>query len=81
MFTKVKLSSREAARILRSPEVAAELERVGKKIRDTAGADDHEVQTFTGKRARVTVRTSTPRGRALEATERRLSSSLDAGRS
>jgi hypothetical protein len=81
MFTRAKINTREARRILRSPDVAAELERAGEKIRDAAGSDDHEVQTFTGNRARVTVRTSTPRGRALEATERRLSSSLDAGRS
>lgn len=81
MFTGLKINVAEARRIRKSAEVVAELKRRADKIRAAAGPDDHEVETYQGtSRARVTVRTSTFRGRSLEATRNNLSGSLDAGR-
>lgn len=81
MFTDLRINIKGANEVRKSAGVRADLERRGEAIRDAAGSEDHEVQSSLGKtRARVTVRTSTWQGRYKEATERTLSSALDAGR-
>lgn len=78
---KLVVNSAGIRDLLRSKEVAADLRRRAERIRDQAGADDHEVQVFIGRnRARATVRTSTYEGRQDEAIHRQLSRALDAGR-
>jgi hypothetical protein len=65
--------------LLRSPEVARDLERRGRKIAAAAGRG-HEVQSALGRnRARVTVRTATWPARYHEAVTRDLTRAFRAG--
>lgn len=79
---RVKINSAGARAILRSEKVRADLERRARAVANAAGgAPDFEVESQIGSnRARASVRTATEEGRRAEATSRRLSSSIDAGR-
>ena len=67
--------------ILQSPEVAADLKRRGDAIASAAGGGKWDVDvSTTPTRARVTVTTGDMHARNAEASKRRLTSAVDAGR-
>ena len=69
--------------MLRSPGVRADLKRRAQAIADAAGGEElgFEADSRIGRnRARATAITRTPTAEYLEATERRLTRSIDAGR-
>lgn len=83
---QIKLNSAGVKALLRDPRVAADLLRRANQIAAAAdgaanepGAHTAEVETGPN-RARAAVYTETPRAMALEARDRTLTHSLDAGR-
>ena len=77
---KIELNHAAVAKILKSPEVQVDLERRARSIATAAGPG-HRVDSGVGRnRARAVVVTDTPEAMRAEATERRLTKSLDAGR-
>lgn len=77
---RVELHRQAVRQLLRSNTVLADLERRGRAIAAAAGPG-HEVQPYVGRnRARVTVRTATDEARRAEATDRRLTAAINAGR-
>ena len=80
MSVRIVLNRRGVRELLRSPEVLADLERRARNIASTAGPG-HEVDSQTGRnRARASVRTDTINAMRDEATDRRLTRSIDSGR-
>lgn len=79
---EIKLNSAGVRELLRSPAVLQNLVSRGEAIARAAGGEpDFTVNASTGRnRARVHVVTETARARRLEARDRILSRSLDAGR-
>ena len=80
--TRIEINSAGAAALLKSDAVLAELTRRGEAIAAAAGgAPDFTVTgSVRRSRAHVSVATATLEGRRAEATDRVLSSALDAGR-
>lgn len=77
---RIELNRAAVRDLLRSEEVAHDLEQRGRRIAAAAG-EGHEVQTFRGRnRVRVTVRTATIAAQRREATARSLTKAIDAGR-
>ena len=67
--------------VLKDPQVKADLMRRGKAIADAAGGGKWNVKySETPSRAHVTVTTGDMHARHAEASKRRLTSALDAGR-
>jgi hypothetical protein len=80
MTTRIVLNRAGVKALLRSAEVQADLRRRGQAIASAAGAG-HRVESQVGpNRARVAVITETPEAMVAEATERKLSRAVDAGR-
>ena len=78
---RVEMNSRGAVAIMKSPAVMADLLRRGNAIRNAAGGQGFMVTSRVGStRARVSVITSTDRGRRAEAQDRTLTRALDAAR-
>lgn len=76
----LKINRAAVRDLLKDPKVLADLEARGRRIAAAAGSGV-EVQSYVGQtRARVTVRTVTWAARYREATERTLTSAVDAGR-
>jgi hypothetical protein len=66
--------------MLRSPDIAADLERRGRNIAAAAGPGV-EVSTFVGvNRVRITIRTATLDARIRQAKTKSLTRAIDAGR-
>lgn len=77
---RVELNRAAVRDLLKSPEVLADLERRAEAIAAAAG-EGMEVDSQIGSnRARASVRTATFEAMRAEATERRLTRALDAGR-
>jgi hypothetical protein len=77
---RIELNKDGVAKLLKSPEVQADLKRRGEAIAAAAG-DGFEAESAVGAtRARVVVRTATPAAMEREAIDRTLIRSLDAGR-
>jgi hypothetical protein len=80
MTTRIVLNRAGVKALLRSAEVQADLRRRGQAIASAAGVG-HRVESQVGpNRARVAVITETPEAMVAEATERKLSRAVDAGR-
>lgn len=80
MTVRMRLNRAGIRALLRSDEIADDLERRGRQIAAAAGPG-HEVERWAGRnRARITVRTATADARADEAEHRTLSRAFDAGR-
>lgn len=79
---KVILKPGAVPKLLKSPEVLADLERRAHNIAAAAGgAPDYEIDGMVGRtRARAMVWTATPEARYDEATRRTLTRAIDAGR-
>lgn len=76
----IKIDKKGVEQLLRSPEVEADIKARAQRIASAAGAG-HSVTTFQGTdRVRAHVATDTPEAMEAEATERRLSNAIDAGR-
>ena len=76
----IKLNSAGIRQLLKSPEMAAELERRAQAIADAAG-DGHRVEVSeTPTRARAVVITDSTEARIAEAKDRTLTRAIDAGR-
>ena len=76
----IKVNSSEVRRVLRSPEVLAELSNRGGRVAAAAGSG-FEVKPSVGRnRARVAVVAATKSARRAEAKSGVLSKALDAGR-
>lgn len=82
MATKVRLEMNSAAfrAILRSPTVAADLERRAEAIAAQAGPGMEPNVMIGSNRARASVRTETHEARMAEATDKALTRAIDAGR-
>lgn len=78
--SKIKLNSSEVRRVLRSPEVLADLKARGGRIAMAAGRGFEIVPRVGSNRARVAVIAVTDRARRAEASSGALSKALDAGR-
>lgn len=77
---KIKVNRKGVRELLRSPEVLADLERRAHRIANAAGPG-HRVESQVGaNRARVAVITDTIEAMVAEATDRRLTQAIDAGR-
>lgn len=76
---KVELNSRGVRQLLNDAGVAADLRRRAERIAAAAG-DGMLVDTSSGTRARAVVITGTADAKKAEATDRRLTRALDAGR-
>lgn len=80
MADRIELNHAAIADLLKSDEVLADLERRAVSIAAAAGPG-HRVDSEVGKnRARAAVITDSFEARYLEATQRNLTSSIDAGR-
>lgn len=80
MGVVIKLNRSGMRQLLRSPEIQADMERRARQIAGAAG-EGMAVESEVGpNRARAEVRTDTFEARRAEATDRRLSNSVDAGR-
>lgn len=81
-FGKVVLIPGAATKLLKSPEVLADLERRANAIAAAAGGSpDYEVDSRLGaERARASVVTATAEAMRDEATSRTLTRAIDAGR-
>jgi hypothetical protein len=85
-FDRLVIDNAAVGSLLRSPKVAADVQRRAQLIADAANAktgrsEDHIVDSEIGdKRARSAVLTNTWNARWREARERTLTSSVDAGR-
>lgn len=80
MTVRVKINRKAVRALLRDPKVAADLERRARAIAAAAGPG-HVVESEIGRtRARAAVITETPEAALAEATQRRLTRSIDAGR-
>lgn len=78
---KIEFNDAEFIRILKSPEVRADLLRRANAIANAAGDGSFDVKaSTTPTRARVSVGTADFKARKSEATTRSLTSALDAGR-
>lgn len=78
--TRIVLNRRGIEALLTSPEVLADLKRRAEQIAASAGPG-MEASAMVGKtRARASVITATAAARRAEATGRRLTRSVDAGR-
>ena len=81
MSTRLVLNRAGFNAMRKDPAVVAELQRRARAIADAAGEGVEVEDPYLGRsRARVTVRTATNAARRAEATDRALSSALDAGR-
>lgn len=78
--SKIKLNSSEVRRVLRSPEVLADLKARGGRIAMAAGRGFEIAPRVGSNRARVAVIAVTDRARRAEASSGALSKALDAGR-
>jgi hypothetical protein len=77
---RLQVNRRALIEILKDPQVMADLERRGNQVAQTAG-DGHRVVAEVGRnRARVAVITDTFEARRREATNRSLTSAIDAAR-
>lgn len=77
---RVELNRKALVGLLKSPEVRADLEARARRIAAAAGPG-MTVESQVGRmRARASVVTATTEARRAEAVDRRLSSSLQAGR-
>jgi hypothetical protein len=79
-LTKFKLNSAGVRALLCSGEVLADLEGRGRSIAAAAGPGMEVDARIGSGRARVSVRTATNEARRAEATDRRLTRAIDAGR-
>jgi hypothetical protein len=77
---KIEMNSEGARELLRSPEVAAELERRAQLIAAAAGPGFEVDARLGANRARASVRAATLEARKAEAEERTLTRALEAGR-
>jgi len=77
---KVKLNGAGIARLLKSAAVQAELERRANAIAGAAGPGMKVESNPSSQRARVSVHTDTFEAKQAEATDRRLTRAIDAGR-
>lgn len=77
---KVKLNSRAIAALLKSPEVQDDLRSRAARVAAAAGPGMESEVSVGTTRARAHVWTATFEARHAEATERRLTAALDAGR-
>lgn len=79
---RVKINSKGAVAVLKSPEVQAMLlERARRSAAAAGGEPDFEASVTVGKnRARASVITATHAGRLAEAKDRKLTKALDAAR-
>lgn len=76
---ELDINEENIGRLLKE-DVVPVLRAMGESIAAAAGPG-HEVETYIGRRrARVTVRTATDEARYAEATDRTLTSAVDAGR-
>lgn len=80
MTLRVQLNSSGVRQLLRSPEVQADLHRRAKAIANRAGPGFATDSDVSGTRARAWVWTDTFEAMRAEATNRTLTSSIDAGR-
>lgn len=76
----IKLNSAEVRRVLRSPEVLADLMKRGGRVASAAGSGFEAKPSVGRNRARVSVVATTSAARRAEAKHGVLSKSLDAGR-
>lgn len=80
MPIRVEINRAAVGKLLKSPEILADLKRRGDAIAAAAG-EGMEAQEFIGAtRARVTVKTATPAAMEREAIDRALTTAIDAGR-
>ena len=74
---RIEFNGRAIDALLKSDEVMGALRAEGEKILARTGTEDFELQEWVGaNRARVTVRTSTWRGRYREAQYRTLTNAI-----
>lgn len=79
-LSRIVVNGKAIDALLRSPEVVAKLEAMGRAVVARAGPG-HDMQTKIGRRrARVTVMTKTYEARRAEATDRTLTRAIDAAR-
>ena len=80
--TRIEMNTAGAAALLKSAGVLADLQRRGDAIAEAAGGAPDFVANGSVRRnrAHVSVVTATFEGRRAEATDRKLSRALDAGR-
>lgn len=79
MAVQLKFNGKAIEDLLKSPEIMAVLRTEGEAILSRTGTEDFELQEYVGRnRARVTVRTSTFRGRQREAQHRTLTNAVGA---
>lgn len=77
---KVKLNSRAVEALLKSSQVQKDLRSRASRVAAAAGPGMESDVSVGTKRARGYIWTATPEARVSEATDRRLTSALDAAR-
>lgn len=77
---RIVMDRRAAAELLRSPEIAADVEQRARRIASAAGPGHRVELDPTPNRARAAVITDTHAARKAEATNRTLTRAIDAGR-
>ena len=77
---KIELNHDAIAKLLKSPEVEADLMRRAQRIASAAGNGMEAESSVGANRARASVITATPDAMLAEASNRSLSTALDAGR-
>jgi hypothetical protein len=79
---RIKLNSAGARDLLRSPEIAADIDDRTRRIAEAAGGSpDFEASVVVGtNRVHGSVNTATQAGREAEANDRALTRAIDAGR-
>lgn len=77
---RIDLNGPAIDELLKSQEVQDDLERRGRAIAEQAGQGMEVEVTVGATRARASIRTGTTEARIAEATDRTLTSALDAGR-
>lgn len=79
-MAKVELNRATMRALLRSPEVRRDLERRARAMANTAGRGFDADSEIGKNRARATVWTASIEAMVAEATDRKLTRSIDAGR-
>ena len=77
---RIEMNAKAIRKLLRSPEVRADLERRARNIANAAGKGFAADSIVTSKRARAMVYTSSYEGMRAEAEQRALTRAIDAGR-
>lgn len=80
MTVRVKVNRAAIRALLKSPEVADDLDRRARRIASAAGTGFEVDSRIGSNRARSSVRTETFEARRAEATGRSLTRAIDAGR-